>query len=90
MSLSMNGKDTLAVEISHISNFGVWLLTPHKELFMSYEDFPWFKNQTINAITNVEELSEGHFYWADIDVDLTEKIIEHPQDFPLTANTSGF
>jgi hypothetical protein len=32
------------------------------ELFMPYEDFPWFKNQTVNAITNVKELSEGHFY----------------------------
>jgi hypothetical protein len=40
---------------------------------MSYKDFPWFKKQTVNAIMNVEELSEGHFYWEDIDVDLTEK-----------------
>ena len=85
MSLSMNGKNTLAVEVSHISNFGVWLLTQHKELFMSYEDFPWFKNQTVNAITNVNELSEGHFYWEDIDVDLTEKMIKYPKNFPLTA-----
>jgi hypothetical protein len=63
MSLSMNEKSTLAVEVSHVSNFGVWLLTHNKELFMPYEDFPWFKNQTVNAITNVKELSEGHFYW---------------------------
>jgi hypothetical protein len=27
MSLSMNEKSTLAVEVSHVSNFGVWLLT---------------------------------------------------------------
>ncbi len=32
---------------------------------------------------NVEELSEGYFYWEDIDV----KMIEHPKDLPLTANT---
>lgn len=86
MNLSANGQNT-SVEISHISNFGVWILTRHKELFMSYEDFPWFKNQTVNAIMNVEELADGHFYWEDIDVDLTEKMIQNPQDFPLTANT---
>ena len=84
MSLSTNGKNTLVVEISHIS---VWLLTNRKELFMPYEDFPWFKNQTVNAIMNVEEISEGHFYWKDIDVDLTEDMIEHPEKFPLTAMT---
>ncbi|BBB22601.1 conserved hypothetical protein [Abyssogena phaseoliformis symbiont OG214] len=61
MNLSANRKDTLAVEVSHISNFSVWILTRRKELFMSYEDFPWFKNQTVNAIMNVEELSEGVF-----------------------------
>jgi hypothetical protein len=57
MSLSMNEKSTLAVEVSHVSNFGVWLLTHNKELFMPYEDFPWFKNQTVNAITNVPTAS---------------------------------
>jgi len=87
MSLSVNGTDTLAVEVSHISNFGIWLLTHHKELFLSYEDFPWFKNQTVQSIMNVEEQSTGHFYWKDIDVDLTEKMIEHPENFPLTAST---
>ena len=87
MSLSMNGTDTLTVEVSHVSNFGIWLLTRHKELFLSYGDFPWFKNQTIQAIMNVEEQSTGHFYWANIDVDLTENMIEHPENFPLTVST---
>jgi hypothetical protein len=87
MNLSTNGKNTLVVEISHVSNFGIWILTDNQELFMSYKDFPWFKNQTINAITNVKEFSKGHFYWEDIDVDLTEEMIKHPENFSLTANT---
>ncbi|GJL67133.1 MAG: hypothetical protein NPIRA05_21040 [Nitrospirales bacterium] len=61
-------------------------MSHNKELFMSYDDFPWFKNQTVSAILNVEELSQGHFYWPHIDVDLTEEIIEHPERFPLKAN----
>ena len=52
---------------------------------MSYDDFPWFRDQSIKSIVNVEEPSPGHFYWPDIDVDVTEEIIENPEKFPLKA-----
>ena len=54
---------------------------------MSYEDFPWFKDQPVKSILNVEEQSPGHYYWPDFDVDLNTKMIEHPERFPL--KTSG-
>ena len=85
MSLSTLGTNTSAVEVTHISSHGVWLLTHSKELFMSYEDFPWFKDQPVNAILNVEAQSLGHFYWPDMDIDLTEEMIENPERFPLKA-----
>jgi hypothetical protein len=50
-------------------------LTHGKELFMSYEDFSWFKDRVVKSIQNVQEPSPGHFYWPDIDVDLTLEII---------------
>ena len=86
MSLLAHGNNTLAVEVTNVSAHGVWLLAHDKELFMSYEDFPWFKKQTIESILNVEEQSTNHFYWPDIDVDLTLESIEHPEWFPLKAN----
>ena len=43
MSLNALGKDTSPVEVTHISSHGVWLLAGSQELFMSYDDFPWFK-----------------------------------------------
>ena len=46
---------------------------------MSYEDFPWFKDAPVGKILNVEEPNKGHFYWPDLDVDLTVEIIEHPE-----------
>ncbi|RYZ87499.1 MAG: DUF2442 domain-containing protein [Moraxellaceae bacterium] len=85
MSLSTLGKNTSAVEVTHISAHGVWILTHDKELFMAYEDFPWFKDKSVKVILNVEEQSLGHFYWPDIDIDLTEEMIEHPERFPLKA-----
>jgi len=53
---------------------------------MSYEDFPWFKKQRLDSIINVEESSPNHYYWPDIDVDLTQEMIEHPGRFPLQTN----
>ncbi|MEJ1339135.1 MAG: DUF2442 domain-containing protein [Candidatus Sedimenticola sp. (ex Thyasira tokunagai)] len=88
MSLSAHGNSTLAVEVTNISAHGVWLLAHDKELFMSYKDFPWFKNQLIKSIINVEEQSPGHFYWPDIDIDLTENIIEHPEHYTLKAKVT--
>lgn len=82
------GQDTSEVEVTNISTHGVWLLVRDRELFISYENFPWFREQSVKAILNVEEPYPGHFYWPDIDVDLTEKMIEHPGRFPLKARTS--
>ena len=85
MSSLAHGNNTLAVEVTNVSAHGLWLFVHDKELFMSYEDFPWFKNQTIESIFNVEEQGTNHFYWPDIDVDLTLESIEHPERFPLKA-----
>lgn len=85
MSLSAHGDATSAIEVTNISSHGVWLLAHEKELFMPYEEFPWFKEQPVRAILNVEEPSPGHFYWPDLDVDLSEEIIEHPDRFPKKA-----
>ena len=83
MSSRTRGKDiSVAVEVTNISANGVWILTGDKELFMSYADFPWFKNAIIAEIINVEEPRKGHFYWPDLDIDLTIDIIEHPEKYP--------
>ncbi|MBL4679659.1 MAG: DUF2442 domain-containing protein [Pseudomonadales bacterium] len=79
------GNITSETEITNISSHGLWLFSTNKEMFLSYENFPWFKDQPVKYITNVEEISNGHYYWPDIDVDLTEAIIEHPENFPLQA-----
>ncbi len=88
MSLSGHGVAISEVEVSNISTHGIWLYSHGKELFMSYDNFPWFKEKSVKSIINVEEQSRGHFYWPDLDVDLTEDIIEHPERFPLRARNT--
>jgi hypothetical protein len=86
MTSKAPGKNTSSVEVTNISHHGVWLLTGDIELFMSYEDFPWFKEAPVGKILNVEEQTPGHFYWPDLDVDLTAEIIAHPNRFPLKSD----
>ncbi|MEX2576858.1 MAG: DUF2442 domain-containing protein [Halofilum sp. (in: g-proteobacteria)] len=71
--------------MSHISNHGIWLLSRGTEHFLPYESFPWFKEKPVKEVLNVEEPSPGHFYWPDMDVDLSDEIIEHPERFPKLA-----
>jgi hypothetical protein len=78
-------KYTSAVEVTNISSHGVWLLAGDHELFMSYEDFPWFKDVAVSKVLSVEEPTPGHFYWPDLDIDLTSQIIGHPERFPLRS-----
>lgn len=83
MSISRNNNLEPAVEVTHISGNGVCLLARDKELFMSFDDFPWFKDAPVGKILNVEEQHPDQFYWPDLDIDLTTEIIEHPERFPL-------
>jgi hypothetical protein len=62
---------------------GIWLWTHGKELFLDNDNFPWFKDAPTRKILNVEEPFPGHFYWPDLDVELTLEIVEHPERFPL-------
>lgn len=85
MSYSAHGSGTSAIEVTNISAHGVWLLTDGGELFMPYDEFPWFRDQPVRAILNVEQPRPGHFHWPEIDVDLTAEMIEHPERFPKKA-----
>ena len=87
MSSLAHGDNTSSVEITNISSHGIWIYIRGKEHFMSYDDFPWFKNQAVQAITHIEEFGGNNIHWPEIDVDLTEEMIEFPERFPLRAKS---
>ncbi len=82
MKLETLGKNTLKVEVTNISSHGIWILSKDEEMFLSYEDFPWFKDVPIKHILKVEEPFPNHFYWPDLDIDLSKEIIKNPERFP--------
>jgi len=85
MSSQALGENTSLTEVTNVSAHGLWLLSGETELFLSYKDFPWFKNAPIGEVLNVEEPTPGHFYWPDLDVDIGLETIENPERFPLKA-----
>lgn len=54
-------------------------------MFVPFAEFPWFSQAPVSAILNVERPHAGHLYWPDLDVDLAEESIEHPERYPLVA-----
>ena len=79
----MSGKFTSTVEVTYIFRHGFWLWLRDRELFVPFAEFPWFADAPIAKIVNVEWLSEDHLYWPEVDVDLSIRSIEHPEEFLL-------
>lgn len=72
-------------EVTNISQHGFWVLVDGRELFLPFDEFPWFKAAAVQAIHNVERPQPEHLYWPDLDVDLTIDSIEHPKRYPMKA-----
>jgi hypothetical protein len=81
----MPGTSTSAAEVTNVSRHGFWLLVDERELFLPFEEFPWFERAPVGAILSVERPSPSHLYWPEVDVDLSLESIEHPERFPLKA-----
>ena len=85
MTYAKNGIATSAVEVTNISQHGLWLLIDEGEYFLPFETFPWFKDAPVGKLLHVELPSKEHVYWPDLDVDLKMDSILHPERYPLVS-----
>ncbi len=83
MKLQRRGKNILKVEVQNISKHGIWLYANGMEYFLSFKDYPWFKQASISSVQNVKCLFGVHLYWPDIDVDLELGSLLEPNKYPL-------
>jgi hypothetical protein len=86
---SLKPGKAISVSVENITPFGIWLYVKEKEFFLSYGDYSYFKNQTLNAIQNVQLLHDYHLYWPELDVDLEIDNLENPEKYPLRFNSRG-
>lgn len=82
----MPGHVTSAVEVTHVSRHGFWLLLGDEELLVRFEDFPWFREATIGQLSAVEWPTADHLYGPELDVDLSVSSVRDPSAFPLRSH----
>lgn len=85
MKSAPRGDDTSQVEVSGISPHGVWLFLGDREVFLSFDDFPWFREAPVADVLHVERPRPDHLYWPDLDIDLTVDSILNPERYPLIS-----
>jgi hypothetical protein len=82
-----NGEDIL-VSVENITPFGIWLFVAGREYFLSYQDYPYFSDQTLKSIQTVQLLHGYHLYWPELDVDLEIDNLENPEKYPLKCKAT--
>jgi hypothetical protein len=85
MKSAAPGPSTSPAEVTNVSPHGFWLFIGERELFVPFNQFPWFREASVREITNVQLPSPHHLYWPDLDVDLAVESIEHPEKYPLVS-----
>ncbi len=80
------GKRT-SVEVANVSPHGFWLLIDGTEYFLSFVDFPWFRDATIGELVRVELQSPQHLYWPELDIDLGVESLTDPERYPLISKS---
>lgn len=88
MKSVVRGRATSAVEVTNVSGHGFWLFLDDHERFLSFVEFPWFRDASIAALCKVKRPRPGHLYWPDLDVDLAAESIDHPEKFPLVSRAT--
>jgi hypothetical protein len=48
-------------------------------------NYPYFKDQTLHSIQNVQLLHGYHLYWPELDVDLEIDNLSNPEKYPLQS-----
>jgi hypothetical protein len=79
------GRSTSEAEVTNVSRHGFWLLIDERELFLSFDKFPWFRDVPVGQLLRVEQPHRSHLYWPDLDIDLDVESIEFPERFPLIS-----
>jgi len=75
----------ISASVENITPAGIWLFVKEKEYFLSYDAYPYFKDQTLKSIQKVQLLHGVHLHWPDLDVDLEIDNLENPEKYPLRS-----
>ena len=78
-------KRNLALDITGISAEGFWLLVGEDQYFLSYDNFPGFRNASEQELSDIRIMENQHFFWDKLDIDLTLDMIKNPGEYPSVS-----
>jgi len=78
----------VAPEVTHVSKHGFWLMLGEEEILLPFQDFPWFRQATIDQLLHVESPAPDHLYWPDLGIDLHVESIRRPAAFVLVSKAA--
>jgi hypothetical protein len=87
MKSSRHGEN-ISVSVENITSFGIRVFVKEKEYFLSYKDYPYFRDQSLQAIQSVKLMHDYHLYWPKLDVDLEIDNLENPEKYPLKSKVT--
>ena len=85
MKSALRGEPTSDIEVTNVSSHGFLRFLDDRELFVAFEQFPWFREVAIGELVNVQRPHPHHLYWPDLDIDLAVESIEGPEKYPLVS-----
>jgi hypothetical protein len=77
--------DTRSARVTAITETGFTVAVEGRELFVSFDHFPWFRHARVSDLLQVELAGPDHLRWPTIDADVHVRSIEHPEEFPLVS-----
>lgn len=83
MALRTHGRNILDNEVTNIGEDGFWILYDNKEYFISFEDYPVFKDTTVKDIYSMKVIAPGQLRWECLDCDIEIIALESPYEYPL-------
>lgn len=83
MSSGQPGSYISPNEVTNIEPLGFWILIEGKEFFVPFEDYPIFKQATVQQLVNMEVTSPTQLHWPDLDADIELEALETPDHYPL-------
>ena len=81
-----SGKSISVAEIQNISKQGIWIFIANQEFFLPFEEYPWFRNATIDQIYDFQFNKGKYLHWPKLDIDLDIEILKNPDAYPLKYN----
>jgi len=62
MKSAAPGQNTSPAEVTNVSPHGFWIFVGERELFVPFNQFPWFQDASVREIANVQLPSPHHLY----------------------------